>query len=143
MLIFGKLRNASADGNSFHSGCQAGFFVYGKNSAVHVAVAGGQIKAHRHFHHAPADHQLGLHAQHRLDRPGHAEIRQKARPGGKDPRVSRLDMRMRAEHRRHAPVQIVAKRALFAGGLRVEIHQDDLRQIRRFQEPVHRGERAV
>lgn len=73
-------------------------------------------------------HRLrGLYAQNRFDGAGHPQIRDIAGALGIDPLIGSGDMGVGAPQGADPAVQIVAKRQLFTGGLRMEIHQSKIR----------------
>ena len=79
---------------------------------------------------------VGLHADHRVVRPGHARVGDRGRPAGEHARVVRLDVRVRADHRGHASVQQAGHRDLLARRLGVEVDEDDRRRAARLLDQV-------
>ena len=68
-----------------------------------------RAEAHRHSRPHPPDREVGLDADHRVVRARHPGVGDRRRAAGLDPRVARLDVRMRPDHRRHAAVEVVAR----------------------------------
>jgi Glycosyltransferase family 87 len=89
------------------------------NSALGRMEADGHPGAH-----AP-DRELGLHADDRVVRAGHAGVRHRRGAAGLHARVGRLHVRVRPDHRGHAAVQPPRQGDLLAGRLGVEVHHDD------------------
>ena len=59
-------------------------------------------------------------------RPAHADVADERGAAGQDPGVGGRDVRVGAEHRGDAPVEVPAHRDLLAGHLGVEVDDDDL-----------------
>src|SRR5664280_2143787 len=69
---------------------------------------------------------VGADADDGVQRPGHADVGHVGRAAGQDARVRRLHVRVRAEHRRDAAVEVVAHGDLLARRLGVEVDDDGL-----------------
>ncbi len=69
-------------------------------------------------------HQFFFHADDAVVRAAHAHIGLERRSARQNALVRRGNMRVRAQNRRHAPVQIPPHGNFLAGGLGVEIHHD-------------------
>ena len=90
------------------------------------------------------DRLLGLDADHRVVRPGHARVGERGRAARVHARVVRLHVRVRADHRRHAPVEPPRERDLLARRLGVHVDEDHRRPLARLlDELVDHLERVV
>ena len=85
----------------------------------------GRLEPDRHARPHPLDRELGLDADHRVVRAGHARVGDRGGPAGLHARVVRLDVRVRADHRGHAAVEQPRERDLLARRLGVEVDDDD------------------
>ena len=70
-------------------------------------------------------HQLLLHADHAVVGAAHAYVGLVGGAAGEDALVGGGNVRVRAEHRGHAAIQMPAHGDFFAGGLGVEVDHDD------------------
>ena len=70
-------------------------------------------------------HAVDAAADDALERAGHADVALKRGAAGEDALVGRRHVRVRAEHRRDAAVEIAAHELHFAGGFGVEIDEPD------------------
>ena len=90
---------------------------------AHVALR--RLEAHRHAAAHALDRQLGADADHGVVRPGHAGVGQRRRAARKDPRVVRLDVRVRPDHGSRPAVEHARERDLLARRLGVEVDDHD------------------
>ena len=76
-------------------------------------------------------------------RAGHPRVGDRRRPAGLDAGVAGLNVGVRADHGRHAPVEQPGDRDLLARGLGVKVDDDDLRsRARLLDQHVQHLERA-
>ena len=67
--------------------------------------------------------KIRVKSQHGLDRAAHTQIGDKTGAARQNAQIRGGNVGVRAEHRRHAPVEMMGERALFAGCLGVKIAQ--------------------
>jgi hypothetical protein len=87
----------------------------------------GRLEAHRQACAHAADRKLRLHADHRVVRACHTSVGDCRSPTRQHACVVRLDVRMRAEHCGHAPVEPARHRDLLARRFRMEVEHDHRR----------------
>ena len=133
----------SGNGHPLHAGAQAGALVGGKEHAVHFAGALGQVEPGGHFGAQLADDDFRLHPQHGVRHAGHARVGDVARVVGQQALVGGGHMCVGTEQGRHPAVGIKAQGPLFPGGLRVEVHDAQLGQVRGLQQGVQSLEGAA
>src|SRR2546423_11017854 len=93
--------------------------------AVHLDVARGHFKTGRKAVQELLDDALAVHTDDAAMRTGHAYIGDEGGAAGEDVLVGSGHVGVRADDNGHAAVQIPAHSELFAGGLRVHVHQDE------------------
>ncbi len=89
---------------------------------AHAARRG--LEAHGQARDEPLDRTLGLAADHRVVRAGHAGVGDRSGAADEHARVVRLHVRMRAEHGGDASVEVARERDLLARRLGVEVDDD-------------------
>jgi len=93
-----------------------------------LRVAFGGLKFTGHSGEKALEHELHLHPDDRVKRPGHTHVRLKRRAAGEDAFIRRGNVRVRAEHGGHAAIEIPAKSDLLARGFAVDVEHDNLRR---------------
>ena len=88
-------------------------------------------------------HRLDLAANHTFNGTAHPCICQIGRAAGEDRFVRRLHVRMSADHRRDATIQITAHRDFFAGRFRMKIDKNDRRFLTYFGHLRIHGEEGI
>ena len=83
------------------------------------------MEPNRHAGSEPLDHEVGLHADHRVVGPRHPDVRHRGRSPRLDAGVVRLHVRVRAENGRHSPVEHARERDLLARCLGMKVDDDD------------------
>ncbi len=99
--------------------------VRGDDDCVETRVTGGGLETGGHAIDETAERCLCLDADDRFMRTGHSDIGDVGSAPREDPLIGRLDMRVRAHHRRDLPIDVPAHGDLLGGGFGVEVHQDD------------------
>src|SRR5207249_11429768 len=90
------------------------------------------------------DHRFRLHADHRIERPAHPEIRNVCRSTGKNSLIGCLDVRMGAVDNRSSAVEKPAHSILFRGRFRMYVHDHHRRIMTMFsQDQTYGTERII
>ena len=94
---------------------------YVDDASHHPRVLVGRLELDRHLGHKALDDLLPLHADHAAPRAGHADVRDEGGPLREHTSVGGRDVRVGAEHREHAAVEVPPHRHLLARRLCVEV----------------------
>ena len=104
----------------------AGRAVAANQRGTDLRVAFGWFELAGHPGQKPLEYKFHLNANHRIERAGHANVRLERRAAGKDALVRGGDVRVRAQQRSNATIEIPPQRDLLAGSLSVNVDEDDL-----------------
>ena len=90
--------------------------------SVGLALRG--LESHRALRQEALEHQLLLHADHRVPRAAHPHVGDEGGPAREHPLVRGLDVRVRADHGGDTTVEVVAHRVLLARRIAVHVDED-------------------
>ena len=112
-------KSSAVDGN-----CPASAFIHFDLNCIHLYIAFGHREFRRHLVQKPLQDALFVHADYRVMRTGHTNVRDVGRASGQDALISRSHMRMGSQDGGNFPGEIPAHGLLFRGGLRVHVHNN-------------------